>query len=164
SRAYALEALARLQPERAVDRVLAEIRRERPWGMLLSLLRKYAVEEDYERICAVLYPRSGGKKKRQIKIEEARLLLERLGRRGRQRLARNLNRLDAHARAGAEWKLQGLDVRNALTELHAAGVIRQAPDELLARMARRKGGQDQALDTTEPALLTHALGAAGLAT
>jgi hypothetical protein len=164
SRAYALETLARLQPERAVERVLAEIQRNGPWDVLLRLLRKYAVAEDYQRISAVLYPRSGGKKKRRLKLEEAQLLLENLGHRGRQRLTRNLSRLEAVAREWAVWKLQGLDVRNALAELHAAGVIRQTPDELLARMDRREDDAEERLDTSHPWLLVRALGHAGLTT
>src|SRR5262249_37105280 len=42
SRAYALEGLARLQPEQAVERVLAEMKRDRPWDMLIRLLARYA--------------------------------------------------------------------------------------------------------------------------
>jgi len=38
SRAYSLEALGRLQPERAVDRVLAEFKRQRPFDILFDVL------------------------------------------------------------------------------------------------------------------------------
>jgi hypothetical protein len=164
SRAYALEGLARLQPERAVERILAEVRRYGPWDMLLRLLRKYAVEEDYERICAALFPPSGGGEERRPGLEEARLLLENLGGRGRQRLLDRLDRLEARARQWAVWKLQGLDVRSALAELHSAGVVRQTPDELLARMGEGQGGGGEALDVTEPALLAGALSYADLTT
>jgi hypothetical protein len=69
-----------------------------------------------------------------------------------------------HAREWVTWKLQGLDVRTALTELHAAQVIRRRPDELLAEMADWKSKNEEALDTTQPATLRHALGHAGLIT
>jgi hypothetical protein len=161
SRAYALEALARLRPGQAVERVLEEIRRYRPWDMLLGILRQHAREEDYERISAILYPPSGDGAKRQWKEEEARLLLERLGERGREYLSRNLDRLEPHAREWAAWQLQGLELRTALAELHAAGVLPHSPEDLLARMAER---EEEPLDTTDPSGLTAALGYAGVTT
>jgi hypothetical protein len=161
SRSYALGGIARLRPEQAVERVLEQIRRDRPWSMLVRLLRKYAVEADYERVCAVLYPDAEGGNKRRLEMDDARLLLENLGQRGRQRLIQEMNRLEEHAREWAVWKLQGLDVRNALGELQAAGVIRQTPEELLARMSARS---EEPLDMTNPSLFTRALGYAKLTT
>jgi hypothetical protein len=55
SRAYALEALARLQPDQAIDRVLAELKRQRPFDILFGVLEKHVVEEDFERVRSVLY-------------------------------------------------------------------------------------------------------------
>src|SRR5262249_36527199 len=51
-----------------------------------------------------------------------------------------------------------------LTDLHAAKVIPQKADELLAKMAERKDENGETLDTTQPATLWHALGHAGLTT
>src|SRR5262249_43226763 len=48
SRAYSLEALGRLQPERAVERVLAELRRQSPFEALFRILEKHVVEDDFE--------------------------------------------------------------------------------------------------------------------
>jgi hypothetical protein len=48
----------------------------------------------------------------------------------------------------AQPAIQGLDIRTALTDLHAAKVIHQKPDELLAKMAEWKDKNEQTLDTT----------------
>jgi hypothetical protein len=109
----------------------------------------------------VLYPKSA--QKRQIKLEEARLLLEKLGQRGKERLIRDLNRLEPSAREWSEWKLHGLDVCNALAELHAAGVISRTPDELLS-LAQPTEDEEERLDTTHPWLLARALGNSGVIT
>lgn len=165
SRAYAVEALGRLQPERAVGRVLAELKRQRPFDVLFRVLEQHVAEDDFERVRRVLYPASGKGKDRQLHSEDARLLLEKFGPRGRELLLKKVDNLDNHAREWVTWKQQGLDVRTALAELHAAKVIRQGPDDLLAEMAERRGEEeDEPLDTTEPAMLTRALGQAGLLT
>jgi hypothetical protein len=157
SRAYALRGLARLEPERAVERVLAEIQRDRPWSMLTDLLQKYAVEADYERICALVYP-STSEKKLRLERNDARLLLEKLGSRGRQQLLDRIDQFEAHAREWIKWKLEGLEVRQAVTELHAAGVIEMTPEEVMARIKEHHEKSGKPLDTTEPSLLTLALG------
>src|SRR5581483_1672408 len=133
SRAYSLEALGRLQPDRAVDRVLAELNRQRPFETLFRVLENHVVEEDFERVCKVLYPSSGDRKDRQLQSQDVRLLLEKFGQRGRELLMQKMDKLENHAREWVTWKLQGLDLRMALTDLHAAKVIRQKPDELLAK-------------------------------
>src|SRR5690606_3042301 len=81
--------------------------------------------------------------------------------RGRQRLRRSLHRFEPHARTWAVWKMQGLDARTALADLHAAGVIRETPEELWARMGKH---QEEPLDPTQPHLLRWALGYANLTT
>jgi HEAT repeat protein len=164
SRAYALEALGRLQPERAVGRALAELKRQRPFDILIRVLETHVVADDFERVRRALYPASGAGKDRQLHSQDARLLLEKFGPPGRELLLKKMDKLDNHAREWVTWKLQGLDVRTALAELHAAKVIRQRPEELLAQMAERREDEDEPLDTTGPAVLTRALGQAGLVT
>jgi hypothetical protein len=164
SRAHSLEALGRLQPERAVERLLAELKRQRPFDTLFRVLEKHVVEDDFERVRQVLYPSSGESKDRQLQSEEARLLLEKFGQCGRELLIQKMDKLEKHAREWVTWKLQGLDVRTALAELHTAKVIRQKPDELLAKMAKRKSENEKTLDTTQPATFLDALVYAGLIT
>jgi hypothetical protein len=155
SRAGALQALARLHPDTAVERTLAEITKYHPWEQLLGVLAQYATERDADRICAVLYPSKPDAKPRPINRTEAKLLEEKLGNPGRQRLNALLDRLDPHARQWIEWKRAGLHVRNAVAELRAAGILPPATEDPTDPPAT----QDE-----NPRAIVYALGGANLTT
>jgi hypothetical protein len=162
SRAWALEGLARLQPERAVDLILDHIRREGTWGML-EPLRLYATEQDAERILAILLPKNRSAKV--LDTEAVRVLLECLGERGRQVVESNLEQLSPAARMWAMWKLRGIDLRSALRDLGAADVIDLGVEEVLERLRRqREEDEEPPVDVTDPGALKSALDAAGVLT
>jgi HEAT repeat protein len=164
ARASALDALGRLRPEGAVERILNEMRFHKPWNRLFDLLGRHANERNFGSICDVLYPQPSGQRERPICMEEARLLLEKLGQPGRELLTRNRARLGVYALPWVAWKLLGLDVRTALAELHAAGVIPQPPQELLRLLIRPLHGVEPPYIMSPPGLLTQALELAGVVT
>jgi hypothetical protein len=163
TRAHALAGVARLEPQKAVDRMLAEIRRDGPREILLRLLRQHAGEQDFERIAAVLYPAVTGTQ-RLLRIEEAHLLLEKLGARGRDFLRNNLNRLEPRASQWVHWQQNGLDVRGILTELHKAGVITEFAEDVLDRLQEQQAEDGEEFDLKQPYLLYRALAAVNLTT
>jgi hypothetical protein len=165
SRASALTAWARLEPERAVERALAEIKRDRPWEMLIEILARHAVADDFERIRKVLYPKSGKYKDRELEIADANLLLEKLGARGKDFVVANLERFEQHAKQSINWRLKGFEVRAALKELHKANVLRDDPDEILKKAKGQVDEDDDShLPPDHPAHLSRAIGDAGLET
>jgi hypothetical protein len=164
SRAYALEALARLEPGRAVDRVVAEIDECGSFGMLVSILREYATEPDAERIIEALTRDWQSKPEHRVTTEEARLLVEKLGEPGQALLTANSERLDPDARQWMAWRERGLNVEHALSELHAAGVIRQTPEELLSRAKAQRQEPRDPFDVADPTMLSWALNLTGLTT
>jgi hypothetical protein len=169
--AIAVEGLARLHPDAAVARCLEQIQGERPAPDYFALAREYyvhlllahATEEDAERICAVLYPET--RYPRQLDTADFLLLSEKLGERGRQRLASLRDRLDPFAQELDACKRQGLDGLSALAELHAAGLLRESPEEVFARMTEKcaRDGEPPP-DPTTPVTLSAALQWAGLST
>jgi hypothetical protein len=162
-RAHALSALARLRPAEAVERILPHLTRDKSRSMLMALLAKHAVESDMDRILTKLYP--GGKTGARITLEEAGLLLNRLGRKGEDFVVTNLERLEDDARAWAEWKMNGLDLHTALEDLHRAGITRWAPGALLQKLVEQEcDGDPNRLDASQPVRLWHALAAADLVT
>jgi HEAT repeat protein len=165
SRWYALEALARLHPEQAVDRILDCVRREGVREMLVDILREHVRGTDAGRVLpVVLHPFDEAGTS--LPPAVVRLLLDRLGEPGRQAVEARLDRLDAHARWWALWKLRGLDLRSAVTDLHAAGVISLPPDEVLMGMRQpgEAGDEPRPLDLADPYALLGALAQAGLLT
>jgi hypothetical protein len=98
-------------------------------------------------------------------MEDARLLLDRFGKKGRELLLQKMDRLENHAREWVNWKLEGLSVETAIAELYEAKVISQRPDDLLEQMkAAKRDDDDRPFDPTEPAALTRALVQAGIVT
>jgi hypothetical protein len=164
SRGYALEALARLEPERAVERVLVEIAECGSWRTLIDILREYATATDAERILSTLERTWQGDPDHRITIEAARLLFEKLGERGRAYLTAHSGQIEPDANQWIAWKTGGLNVRSALAELYAAGVIQQTPEDLLSRLDPQQQDSDERPDLSDPATLSWALNQAGLAT
>jgi len=116
-------------------------------------------------------PSEGGGEDRKLKIQDARLLLEKFGQRGRDLLEQKMDRLDSHAREWATWKFRGLDVRNALPNCTRRSDSRGSDELLASTIARRNGNiiqresdRKEPLDTTDPAVLSGALACAGLMT
>ncbi|HEY2587716.1 MAG TPA: hypothetical protein VGI81_18360 [Tepidisphaeraceae bacterium] len=171
SRWYALGAMARLEPDRALDMVLECVRRDGPYDMLLDLLRQSATEADAERVLAAVLPPENRPPTRPLKESFARLLLENLGANGRRALEARPDLLDPGARQWAMWKLHGLDLRSALAELRDAHIIEMDTDALLAKMqdagvrrARELGWEAKPVDTTEPSTIYGALATVDLLT
>jgi hypothetical protein len=162
SRAWAVEGLARLQPDQAVDLILEHISREGTWGML-DPLREHAADKDADHILAAILPTSGAG--RLIETDAVRVLLEKLGERGRRVVQERFEELAPAAKMWATWKLGGIDLVSALNDLHAAGVIDLPAEEVLLR-ARQKRHQEEEgpLDVTDPRSLKAALDAAGVLT
>jgi HEAT repeat protein len=157
SRTYAVAALARLQPETAIDGLIDHIRREGARSDIVRRLRKHASEADFDRIAPVLVEwsqRSG----KPFDDEIVRLFLTELGSRGEQFVKVRLDELTADARMWAAWKLEGLNLVKALEELHAAGVIQSPPNALLDKMQQSRNRRDTGpLDTSDPDALVGAL-------
>ncbi len=191
SRVYALEAVVRLNPEGAVDKILDFIRRggDNPrvnslidakdekalhairfqgGDMTVGTLRKYAKEKDAERIIAVLVDSERRPTRPVLSLEVVRLLIEHLGTPGRRAVEEAGDRLEASARMWAMWKLKGLSLDSAIDELRTAGVIgltREAVHEKMHR-AREPMGEKKSepVDTSDPQTLTEALASAGIVT
>jgi hypothetical protein len=134
-RLYSLQAMARLQPDRAVDLILDDLERFRNFDHIVNYsLPPFATEAEAERIIAALAPPDAAKESQPIPRGVVRLFWEKLGQRGRKAVEEHFDRLDLGARMWAMWKMQGLDLRSAAAELHASGVIVQKPEEILARI------------------------------
>ena len=171
---YALEAMARLEPKSAVDRLLDFILREPFHDLAAETLKEYASENDADRIIAVL--RGSWKRSRTtlISLADTRLLIERLGARGRKVVAEHERQLKPRARMWSIWKLKGLNLHAALDDLRGAGVIGIAREPLLEKMRRARepgkweydfwGEELGALDPSDPDTLWEALSRAGMVT
>ncbi len=157
SRLYATEALARLQPEQAVDLYLAYADQNR-WRIDVSRgIAKHAKPSDFERIS-----------QRLLKAEQpwdssvVVLCYDKLGQAGKQFIQQHADRLDPNAQSVAHWKAHGLDLKVALDEFNAAGIIPQTPDELLEEMAQPTAYSDgpTKVDMNDPFALIGALATA----
>jgi hypothetical protein len=161
SRAYALGGIARLRPGEAVSRVLEQIGREGPWDSLLGVLHRHATPADAERILPAVLPDPA--EPRPVRLSVVRLVLERLGEAGRRAVEAHAGHLEPDARMWVLWKQRGLDLRSALADLRAAGVIDLPPEEVLARLARKREREEEGpLDLTDPGALKAALDCAGV--
>jgi hypothetical protein len=136
SRDAALEGLGRVRPREAFHRILQEARHREPLDIPFGLLHRYATEEDSERVLDFLYPVLSIQNRKWIYLEEVQLLLDKLGRGGREFIERNKHRLHATAAEWVEWKLRGVVARDVLADLRSAGVIPETPEELFQRAAR----------------------------
>ncbi len=157
TRAYAVEGLARLQPEQAVTRILSEIQRDHPWSLWIRLLAESAVPEDFDRIRTLVYP---DPVRRDLTLDDVRLLIERLGDPGQDLVLNHLDRLDKLAQEWVTWRQQGIDLREVLADLHETGVICQTVEELMAEMDQ----DETSMDVHDPRMVIDAFGHAGLLT
>jgi hypothetical protein len=157
SRLYALEAIARLQPDNAVERTLQHIRDERLTGMAIDILAQYVSEEHFSKVIPEVDPGTGPLSERIV-----RLMLEQLGEAGKQHVLANRDRLEPAANMWATWKLEDINLQTALNELEQAHVISEAPDVLLSRMNKNRLLQGEPpVDISDPSELIAALESAG---
>ena len=132
SRGYAVEALARLQPDQAIDLLLAFIGRERAGSIVIGALTKHANERRAKDIIATV-----AENRTELRGEVARLLWNNLGPTGRNFAAENLERFNPDARMWLYWKINKLDVASAVRELVTVGVISEPAENILEQMSRR---------------------------
>jgi hypothetical protein len=161
-RLYALEAMARLQPDRAIDLLLNHLQRVGNRDHIINYtLPQFADDRDAERIIAVVIPDS-----QPISRGAVRLRWEKLGERGRKTVEENNDRLDADARMWVMWKLQGLDLSSAAEELHAAGVIAEEPQAILQQMRLHVESRNdgRSFDLTDPDGMIGILSMSGILT
>jgi hypothetical protein len=167
SRIEAKVALARLDPDHAVDRLLDFIEPGRPYSSEVAALQLYATERDADRIIASLIdgPRKAGRDV--ISLEVTRLLLEKLGARGRAVVERSMDHLEPRARMFALWKIRGIDLRDLLDDLQAAGVVTTSSEALIEQRRQavaKHPFSSEPLDTSNPESVIEALGQAGILT
>lgn len=154
SRMYATEALARLQPERGVDLYVAFVDNNKWYGNISDDIAKHAKPEDFERISQRLLamdkPWDGS---------VVLLCYDALGEPGKKFIQQHPDRLNPVAQSIAYWKSQGLNLKVALADFHAAGIVNQQPDELLAEMAKpgASGDGPKEIDFNNPNELIGAL-------
>jgi hypothetical protein len=109
SQLHAVTALARLDPARAVERVLDHALRGRVYTAHLDVLCGHATEADAERVIPVSRPterifenvHASGYLDRLVRLQ-----LGRFGDRGREEVGRWVGWLAGQARARAEWGLR----------------------------------------------------------
>ncbi len=159
-REYAVEAMARFDPEHALDRALELVRAENRLDAASGPLERLASPRTADRIVdAFLEIRK--RERRRIPLVEARLLLEHLGPRGRRALEESIDDLEPHARTWAIWNLKGLTVDTAIDDLRAAGIIKKRREEILRSMQRSVDSglapSQGPLDHSDPSLLWGAL-------
>jgi HEAT repeat protein len=175
SRWRALGAMARLQPERALDVILEAIRKDGPNELLLDALRGYVGPGDAERVLPLLLPPAEQTERPRRELDEklASLLLEKLGPAGGRAAEAHLDEFEPYARQWALWKLRGLDLRSALSELRIAGIIEAEPEQVLEQIRARREARAEAeddespptpLETSDPSGIFTVLGFAGLIT
>jgi hypothetical protein len=162
SRLYAVQALARLEPERAVDRVLDQAQRA---GMFyaddIATLCEYARESDADRVIPLVRPtdKAFTDPLGSARLENTvRLLLTRFGDRGRREVESWFDRLTGFARMRAVWGLRGSDLRTALAEFKAAGSLPVPADQLFEAVRRsdESRGDNPTFDPTDPRTMTSA--------
>ena len=156
SRTYAVEAMARLQPDKAVNLMLDLIESQGPRSHIIQGLRQYVGKPDYDRVVPVILSSQKGTG-RPLGTEFVRLCLSEFGERGRAFVQDKLDDLDEDARMWAKWKLQNIDLRTVLGELHEAGVISTSPDRLITKMREGRSENSQSLDLSNPHELASAL-------
>ncbi len=148
SRTYAIGALARLQPDQALDLLTSHIKQEGPGYSTIRLLQTYATEQDYDQIIPVIEEWTQ-KSEDVLDTEVLRLCLLKFGNRGEQFVREHLDQLTDQARMRARWKLEGLNLHSALKELHISGVIQTSPDELIKKI-NEAGNRSKDTDLFDP--------------
>lgn len=161
SRLSATEGLARLQPEQAVEMYLAFVDKNKWYSDISNKIYKYAQPDDFEQISKRLLAMD--------KSWDSSLVLlcfDKLGQSGKQLIQQHPDRLDPDAKSVAYWKSEGLDLKVALEDFHAAQIITQTPDELLAEMAMPGPNSNgpKEIDFNSPYELLGALGYANITT
>lgn len=161
SQLYATEALARLDPDNAVDILLTQLAKGKFASDLIGEMANYATPDDYAKITQQLLAMKSPWDSRVVL-----LCYEKLGSQGKQFVEQNADRLDPHAQEVAYWKSQNLDLRTALNDFYAAGILPKTPDEILALMKQPKRNQTTAseIDFNDPGELLGALGWAEIVT
>lgn len=165
SRSYAIEALARLQPDKAVDLLIDFIRREGVRGYHFRKLHPFASEADFDRIESLLLT---------VKKEEgpswdtdiARLMVDKLGANGRKFVEGHFSSFDGLACSWATWKLRGIELPAVLADLKSAGIIQRTPEEILEQLQDKEhaGNRIGPFDPSDPRELPSALDCAGIMT
>jgi hypothetical protein len=135
-----------------------------PRDMAVDALRKFASEKDADRIIAALLSNEKTARRQQVSRSVTRLLLERLGARGRAAVEGAMDRLDPEARMFALWKLKGFVLDKAIDDLHAAGVVTIAREPLLdaVRLDQELIDERGPLDVSNPDTFVEALTKAGV--
>ena len=136
-RRHALDALARLDPEPARERVLEFIRAENCFEWMTSTLEGLASEQNADRIIDAFLD-SHQRNAYAISHDEAWLLIDRLGPRGRKVIEESLDKLEWGAWRWAKWKFEGLSLDTALDDMKAAGIIKMSREEVLEPMRQFK--------------------------
>jgi hypothetical protein len=165
SRRYALEALASLDPDRAMDSALDFVRAENRNHQATSTLRRLASEKDADRIIdAILAPRKGARL--YLRPDEAMLLIDRLGPDGSKIVRKMVNTLDLETRMWVTWKLEGLSLDDAIDDLRAAGIITMSRDAILEAMRRSRAtyGDTEPIDRSDSSGFKESLKAAAVLT
>jgi HEAT repeat protein len=164
ARSYAVEALARIDPEHALDRALELARVEKHFDLVTPALARLASERNADRIIDAFL--EDHKRARHVRSREARLLVERLGPRGREVAAEFLDDMNPEARAWVTWRLKGLSLGSAIDDLRAAGIIKMSRETILDAMRRDIEADDSlvAIDPSDPRRLSNAMACAGVLT
>lgn len=163
SRLDALNAMARLRPEMAVQYILIKLKNKSPKYNELGILRKHANQSDLDSLYALLYPDS--KSERKLDTDDVHLLLERFGTRGKTWLLENRDRFSPNAWTWAQWLIGDLKIEQLLGDMRAAGIVQQSPEELLSLVAARRYNSLSSKGwSSVPLLLEETLKEAGLCT
>ncbi len=154
SRLYALKAIARLQPETAVERIVQHIESDRSSRMAIEILTEHASEEDANTIIPII-----DKGSESISIETTKLMFDQLGEKGREHIQANRQRLSPQAEMWVAWKLEGLNLETAFNDLKEVIVNSKSFEETLLGMnAIRKKDEMPEVDITDPSELVALLG------
>ncbi len=154
SKMYALGAIARLQPDSAVERILGYVQDNRASGMAVDLLSSHVKPSDAGRVIPAVVPESG-----EVTESVARLVLEHFVDSGRQAIESVRDRLAPSAEMWVYWKLEGIDLRTALDDLADLGIIGDEPNAVVSHMqTQRRGEGKNVLDLSEPDGLMAVLG------
>lgn len=153
-RSWALEAIARLQPETAVERALDHLRKEQSgtWTVV-RMLKGRVTEADADRLISKLLRKSNW-----LHPELVQFLVEELGEKGRQAVVRRLLPGQIESNMCAYWRLEGITLLDALEDLAEAGLITEPPDRFLESMNRPlRRGILKPVDISNPESLVEAL-------
>jgi hypothetical protein len=163
-RAIALGAIARLNPARAVEHVLANPPRRRLDEWSKSILLDCATEADAARVIPLIRPsqRELTTGYSETELERVVNCLRQLGEAGRTELRDWIGHLRGAVRVRAEWALRGIMLRPVLESFVAAGAL-PGDDDTLMEQLQSCAADDVELDEGDPGLVGQAFGLAGRA-